>query len=142
MRKQIRSWLVSGKCSLDYFVLVIKIENPEFRIPGKYLNSKCLTQDARIPVSSQRSIGRAKQIAALEEAANLGIEKDKRLPDVEEAIVMFKCGEMEKRKFQIKHSRALLAVVFGKNLKKSASKKILLQELAEQSDVHPDPSEV
>ena len=61
----------------------------------------------------QRSIGRAEQIAALEEAANLGIEKDKRLPDVEQAIVMFKCGEMEKRKFQIKHARALLAVVFG-----------------------------
>ena len=68
----------------------------------------------------------------------MGIEKDKRLPDVEEAIVMFKCGEMEKRKFQIKHARALLAVVFGKNLKKSASKKILLQELADQSDAHPD----
>ena len=60
------------------------------------------------------------------------------MPDVEEAIVMFKCGEMEKRKFQIKHARALLAVVFGKNLKKSTSKKILLQELDEQSDTHPD----
>jgi len=47
----------------------------------------------------QRSIGRSEQIAALEEAANLGIEKDKRLLDVEEAIITFKCGGMEKRKF-------------------------------------------
>jgi len=46
----------------------------------------------------QRLIGRAKQIVALEAAEDFGIEKDKRLLEVEEAIEMLKAGKMKMRK--------------------------------------------
>jgi len=48
-------------------------------------------------------IGRAEQIAALEAVADLGLEKDERLPDFEAAINMVNGDETEKQKFQMKH---------------------------------------
>jgi len=43
----------------------------------------------------------------------LGAKRDKRLLDAEAAIEMANAGETQKSKFQIKHARAVLAVVFG-----------------------------
>ena len=62
----------------------------------------------------------------LEAAADLGLKKDKRLPDVKTDIEMVNAGETEKRKFQIKHARGVLVAVFCCNLKKSVVKKVLL----------------
>ena len=68
----------------------------------------------------------------------MGFETDARLPDVEAAINKVNAGETEKRKFRIKHVRAVLAVVLlSCSLKKSASKKLLLQTLKKQMRLHP-----
>ena len=86
----------------------------------------------------QRSMVRALEIAELEAAQNFGFKKDKSLLDIQLAIEVVITGEIDKRKFQIKHARAVLVLVFGCNLKKSASKKDLLVELASQIEKQPD----
>ena len=69
----------------------------------------------------QQLLGRASEIADLEAAAELGIKKDKLLPEIKETIAMFKAGDMTKRKFMVKHVKPMLIVVFGCNSKKNAS---------------------
>ena len=117
----------------------VRLDNlGQIRARSQFINSPGRVERMEQRYTLQRSIGRAEQIAALEAAADLGLEKDERLPDVEAAINMLKAGEMEKRKFQIKHARAVLAVVFSCSLKKSASKKLLLETLVEQMRLHPE----
>ncbi len=65
-------------------------------------------------------------------------EKVKAVPDVEEAIKMFKEGEMSKRRFQKKHAKAILLCVFGVNPKASASKPTLLEMIEKEVGKHPD----
>ena len=86
----------------------------------------------------QHSMGRALEIANLEDVEKLDEEKDKSLSDIVTAIEMIKAGETTMRKFQIKHARAVLVLVFDINLKKSASKKDLLEELAAQMLKDPE----
>ena len=55
----------------------------------------------------QCSMGRALEIANLEDAEKLDNEKDKSLSDIVTAIEMIKAGETTMRKFHIKHARAV-----------------------------------
>ena len=62
----------------------------------------------------QRSMVRALELAELEVAQNLGVKKDKSLPNIQLAIEMMIIGKTNKR------TLVALVLVFGCNLKKSA----------------------
>ena len=59
----------------------------------------------------------------------MGIEKDKPLPDIKNGTVMFKAGEMSKRKFMVTHTRTMHIVVFGCKPKKGVSKQTLAKRV-------------
>ena len=65
----------------------------------------------------QQSMGRAEEMAVLEAAEKLDEEKDKSQSDIASAIAMVKEGETEKGKIMIKHTRAMLVLVVGANIK-------------------------
>ena len=51
---------------------------------------------------------------------------------------MFKAGETTKKKFMVKHARAMLIIVSGCKPKNSAAKKLLLKELVAHMEENPD----
>ena len=118
----------------------VRLDNvAQIKHQSQFVNDPLRIERLEMRLQLQESLGMTEAIEQRKDEEKLDKEKlllSGALPD---ALKMFKAGETELRKFQIKHARAMLIIIFGfKPKKKSISRKELLQVLKEETAKNPN----